>query len=810
MDYKDSTENHFILDGIFCDAYTRWGGAKTLIIPALDGCLIDTSYYDWLAFLDPDYIYSYAELSKDTIGKLNTAGNPIKLLSHDSVDDTSRWRSYIPNWHRLEAQPIKSSSTLLSPLANYKVAGKQVSDNLYITQNYEVEEHRFLPDNFGVHLDTNNATYGKEGVFNTIDYCQESISKVANSTDKQIHSIPEIMQGITIKDYRTFYRLASVHSEGICHPSDVATWTKDFCLFLGNGLSDRINFWNSRTLSKVPPNSDYCCLILNERQFECEIFNDSLIQFLNKFTYCNHSGVPHVTIRSFTLGSEVCESYAKKINDKKGCWSRAYVPENYNQLVIPSHFNNKMIRKYDTRFWISETKTTINILEPEHFSYITPNFLYSKFGQCSVDLIIERHRDYIHIVNDINPWVIPRENISYLFSGSNNISKINSNLSLTCISQGGSFLHDRKYQDKLTLFLPEDIDVFSALIVKSMITDYNEGDLRYILNRENKYHDICISDKGKNHLGIVAKFNDITQASEILANKFWRKLIRETYKKKSTSYSLKSLESKINTYMNQTDVEEFSSYQGVPLESARKYLRCSLADTLEMLVHVGIMQQVHVWKCNYCGHKNSRSLDTLNLVNNCDVCESRYNTPIDMEWEYVVSPFIVSILAERSGLTVLWAISNILSEKMIRASPYIPEVDLIKNGMNSADKNEVDFVILLDGKLVIGEVKYKASSFINDQKSISGFIDEINRIEPDVAYLMFEEIYEECDEFGTPNDVIDQLEKIKENIASHIPIKTKLKMVIAACHDELFKNALNGVGIAGARTNAYLSEIDSM
>jgi len=49
---------HELLDAIFREAYGRWGGRRTLLVPATpDG--IDERYGDWLWFYDADVIYSY-------------------------------------------------------------------------------------------------------------------------------------------------------------------------------------------------------------------------------------------------------------------------------------------------------------------------------------------------------------------------------------------------------------------------------------------------------------------------------------------------------------------------------------------------------------------------------------------------------------------------------------------------------------------------------------------------------------------------------------------------------------------------------
>ena len=47
-----------LLDAIFAESYSRWGGRRTIIVPTTaDG--IDERYSEWLLFIDPDVIYSF-------------------------------------------------------------------------------------------------------------------------------------------------------------------------------------------------------------------------------------------------------------------------------------------------------------------------------------------------------------------------------------------------------------------------------------------------------------------------------------------------------------------------------------------------------------------------------------------------------------------------------------------------------------------------------------------------------------------------------------------------------------------------------
>jgi hypothetical protein len=73
-----------LLDSIFAEAYGRWGGRRTLIIPAKqDG--IDERYAEWLWYYDPDVIYSFVALTDGTVTRVHEKYGPAHLIYHKPI-----------------------------------------------------------------------------------------------------------------------------------------------------------------------------------------------------------------------------------------------------------------------------------------------------------------------------------------------------------------------------------------------------------------------------------------------------------------------------------------------------------------------------------------------------------------------------------------------------------------------------------------------------------------------------------------------------------------------------------------------------
>jgi hypothetical protein len=75
-----------LLDEIFREAYGRWGGRRSLIVPTTpEG--IDARFEKWLALYDPDVIYSFVELSEDMEADIHERYAPAYYKQHRSYHD---------------------------------------------------------------------------------------------------------------------------------------------------------------------------------------------------------------------------------------------------------------------------------------------------------------------------------------------------------------------------------------------------------------------------------------------------------------------------------------------------------------------------------------------------------------------------------------------------------------------------------------------------------------------------------------------------------------------------------------------------
>ena len=410
----EDERTHWILDVIFYESYTRWGGANTLIIPTQPNQFDGDGYEQWLKSFDPDFVYSYVQLEPDFIKKINSICLPISFLRRPNRrDDTpeTRWRDLSPDWgHYFKS--VKSLSTLLSPYANPQRHNRPppTAVKTLLTQAIEPPDDRFFPDNFGVSHDVGTVTHAVSGLYETLCYCRPQApgSRTHHGT-REVHSVPEILTEIAGGNVYTFATLARVHTDGL-NRVEPYSWGRGFLLFVGETCKDRLNFWNSRLL--VPRWIDIPgALLVKKAALDDDAFVTALGAYLNKYNFSRgNNGPPTVELRSLSESREELATIPAKFNRKT--WSQISVPTNFNAVVCPSEREIKdegrFVRRNPTIFRLTENSNEIQAAPPAHFEYNTGAFSHLNNGDWSVDLNIERHNNLSRYSNVTDTWQLPR------------------------------------------------------------------------------------------------------------------------------------------------------------------------------------------------------------------------------------------------------------------------------------------------------------------------------------------------------------------------------------------------------------------
>jgi hypothetical protein len=135
-----------LLDAIFAEAYGRWGGRRTLIVPAtMQG--IDARYADWLGYFDADILYSFVALEDAAVAHIHERYGPAHLIRHrEFCADPAKERSF-----RIELPVAGLSSLSVLPVFRGRTWGfdgppREVK---VLNKHWDRSASPFLEENFG-------------------------------------------------------------------------------------------------------------------------------------------------------------------------------------------------------------------------------------------------------------------------------------------------------------------------------------------------------------------------------------------------------------------------------------------------------------------------------------------------------------------------------------------------------------------------------------------------------------------------------------------------------------------------------------
>lgn len=800
---RDETSgNHMIVDAVFHESYTRWAGAYTLIVPAGPKEFLHSEYGSWLAFFDPDFVYTYLELEPSLVETIDGSCSPIAFLRHTirggDLDDL-RWQRFIPDWG-LYFAAVSSVTTVPSPHTQPAFFMKREPEGevTIATQYDEGIKSRLLKDNFGSAFHTHVVTHGIPGLYRTLCLVPPDLPENHIVGTERCTSMTDMLSAISIRKAHPIAKFALAHSEAIPRVEPYL-WAHSFNLFIGSTVLDRIHFWNARHFTPGYAAS-FGSLIL-----EAEFFNDAksvtqLGEYLNKNNFLGQNNSPaNVTIRSYSHNEEELLSVRDKL--RKHTYNSVFLGKPFSVPALPEE---KELAKsyskaptYTSTFKITEDSNSLTAKEPSHFAYLPPRYKELTKGQWIVELDIQRHNNLSKYSNIIDTWVLPqRRKATRAFT--NKLGKVTSGhrLAIVPATEGFPFSSGSINREYLyDLSLPDDAVFFRYLLLDSF--KYPQDDVRASLIKVS-YQDLAISDKGQNLRGVISMFDNLSDAYQVLTNKYWREVLRAA-KEDSAKYLVFTREQLEGYLPNDRPAKEklMAELRLGDVGKVTQFMRCNLTDTLEHLIRANVFFCVHQWRCRYCGHRNSRNFDSMKIKNSCEICATAYFAPVDLEWTYQLNEFVFRSLVKHTGLPVLWTLGFLQDRSGPVSFWYLPEVDLYESYGVQDKKNEIDILCVCGGKFVAVEVKLSASQFINKLEASDSFVKKINIIQPDIAILSFERY---CDSEENVEAVKTSLRQTFADLQRGLRNSIKLEIIVAT-DVQGFSDHPHDLGWFGRRTD---------
>ncbi|MVF24650.1 hypothetical protein EVC37_24065 [Methylocaldum sp. BRCS4] len=790
-----------VLDSVFYEAYTRWGGAYTLVVPISSQDFLADGYDEWLQYYDPDFLYTYVDIDQAFVQRIDRLCSPIAFLKHELRNRGDRpieWRAYIPNWDHY-IQPVSSITTIPSPATfpAFLPAFEREREMFVLTQSGLEPPNRFLADNFGTSFSLRRVTHGIPGFFGTLCLTQPDLPPNIHAGTERCTSLRDALAALIDRTAVPIARFAMAHSEAIPR-TDPPNWAYAFRLFIGKTVIDRVHSWNCRhlTSSEIAPINS---LIVDPAFFDDEALVKQVGQYLNRTNFLGHGSGPYqVELHSASESAETLISIRDKL--AAHTWNIVRVSRRAEAAPIPSKkdLEHRIYNRFTdtTTLKLTEDASKIAAKEPSHFVYIPPRLKEIAEGQWIVELSIQRDNNLSKYSNVVDRWVLPRHRkITKAFT--QELAKPTRDGTLAVLPTTEGFRISRQGVNapySYELHLPDDETFFRHLVLEFF--QYGRDDLRASIPRL-AYVDLAISDKGQNLRGVISMLDHLSTAYGLFTNKYWRTVLNQA--KEDRTRPLTFERSKLESFLPNDLVSAQKLANDLRLRNpgvAKTYLRNNLADTLEHLVRTNVFYQVANWRCRYCGHANSRSFDNMRIRNECDICHTEYLAPLDIEWKYELNDFVYRSLIKHSGLPVLWTLGFLQDQHHMESYWYLPEVDLYEREDNPELKNEIDILCMLGGKFYAVEAKATASMVLNKTGSIEKFLKVIGMLRPDVAMLSFERYGNEDDDI--PN-IKARLQEAEQFISERLAPGTTLTILVAEDIND-FNEFPHNLGWYGRRT----------
>jgi hypothetical protein len=785
-----------MLDGIFADCYSRWGGRFSLVVPCLRG-EIAKEYWAWLELFDPDIVYSYVELTDTSVLEIHERIGPADYIFHQLGNPP---RLDLFGFKPRYPFTILSSLSTLFRFARHSPA--TIGPKIKIVDCWHTEKaSRFLSDNLGTyHASAATGIFPNDarsvaGLLTIVsdEHFQDRRYGVPPDLDR-VATERIALEEFAGKRATSLSLLSSFYSPRL----EVRDhrWGGAFNLVIGETFEDRLMFWNARLLIPTWLDRDLCCMRVTRDQLLDEDFSELVVKIINSRNYVDNGsgGQARLQVRSASHNNEELVDIVDMLSAKK-LWSIGGPPEIVSGgHVIPSddalrharerahtlvgHSSNVEWHGFQ---WTAPVAYP-PVVEPEHLKD-APNGQSFVTGLWAMDLTFAHESDRLRI-GDHNLWLLAKRwrmasafetnfnSRSYepipisirrasrrgdltIFAGVNRTLK---SVKVPSISEAmrHAFCTDSSPWlasagrppwplRKAAWMRPSNETPHLSGILG--MTDGLANARRLLLHpfMEEIFADLGgapnLADADiRNTVGALKKrargrpVFDLKSESEQQALAALIVKAAQSIKAPRMYVSLDELRSRWRKYRENFWASQPPASQGNAIDRQQwdEREQRAIDETLAELRARRMVFQGYPWTCSTCQHRNWTDFQSLRHSIACDVCQSEMALPVGIPWFFRPNEFLIDSLRSHSVLSLIWVLSA-LHHRSTSSFQYLgPSCFGYSQGKDDPDA-EADLLVLLNGKSIMCEVKTAWRSLRTAH--VRDFVELAVRLRPDCAIL---------------------------------------------------------------------------
>ena len=782
--------SHELINALFDESMSRWGGRRTPIIPC-GGADLTRDCWNLLDVWDADIIYSYVDLAEVFHNRLAHRLAPGHLIRHQDEG-----RHFAPDF-QTNARLLESVS-VLALLARQRALRAQGVPELLDKERY-VDTPRDLDDSFGF----------ASNCLNDIDLLPHARRLSLRvpvreryaprfSSAEQIEYIEGLTELETIIRDRTGWLCTSQLSDMFAPFISELTrrrtsWNEHLSIIVGDEVADRLFYWNAvhRYQSLTGP-GNFQLLRLSPSRFGSEIpsWISRLCSGQRNRRHFSGNAAPRIIVRSCSADPDFLARIADQIGGAGMNMAsaekhseadtfeafRAYEPRNphgQGPVNFISGWQYPFMRvEAPVRFL--EKEFELPLVFPFHLKDVPIG--PSNRGAWAADLTIQRDEDHSPYSNRPHHWMFPRrlrvEAAVRLSSYGENPLTVPPRPRPT--EEGDLCLWDALGWQRPLISMPNDLSAFIEAVEKHHpetieINRPTEG-----VGIVDRFYRVLVCDKGRDLLGVLQLFRSLPEALLFLNNPYWRSIINRlcptepndsprrvaeltqelkgTFEQPAGSIDYERLSKRVlgktaEWIHADNRSNEFVSYDAllsaIPSGSNKNVLRSELEQSATYLRDQGFLRQGYGWQCSVCQHPNWVALENASPHLHCEICRVEHSWPVcgNTNVHFRLNPFVATAFSSSSAQEAVLAGLNRLANQASWSFMITPALDVYKIG-ESSPHTDIDIIAAVDGEVYLLEVKRSFAGVT--QREAEKLVELAAILRPDFAGFVVARPRSEC------------------------------------------------------------------
>jgi hypothetical protein len=567
-------------------------------------------------------------------------------------------------------------------------------------------------------------------------------------------------------------------------------WSWSFNLVVGDSITDRIVYWNSRLLFPPWRDGDQVDLRVPSSCLADSDFVAALHRYIAELPAVsgdNSGGPPAATVRSSTLNSKQLLDLKNRLAGAKG-WVH-YMIERIHSVDAcvpkPDGLSYRFLagpRGLSTGAWSEERvgaeNTIVRSEPPAHLQHCPITLQSVHEGVWAVDLDIERQVDYSPYSNVRDTWRLPRRlRTTRSFVSGYQLDQPHGRILMPRVSRGGFLTLYAAGSGQLPVLAePTDESAITSALVSGR-------DWWHFETREEKQpRQLCYeaerSSAGRYFWGVFQLLGGLHSANGFLLHSFWRDQLakigatdqRPEQRRMDIQTRLRSrlpvgpfdlaisanLDQLSDIVLQEADAIRMSekslswpqlqrehekyieaewtkspSGENVDKDEWQGWERDSLRNALQSLCQAGVLNQGLEYGCRRCHHNVWIPIGSLGSMIVCEICGRTEAAPIDRPWQFRLNGFLKEALRRHGIGPLFWALGRVRDHNT-RSFWFEGPLNIYRTKADYEARRiytDVDLTVVTNGKVRMCEVKQSGRQF----RKPEALADIFKGLRPDIA-----------------------------------------------------------------------------